>query len=109
MLVTAESAKHFLIPEQQIKPILAYLKAQIVQTYVFIEEKDFHQKEIVNADVYFRRERSVDDTGLIATADPATQAEREAKRASWSCLGLPPVTLSPPAGRVRAFLSYCPV
>jgi len=79
MLVTAGSAKHFLIPEQQIKPILSYMKAQIVQTYVFIEEKDFHQKEIVNDDVFFRMERLVDDTVLLAKAHQAIQAEREAK------------------------------
>src|SRR5699024_8949817 len=77
--VTAGSAKHFLIPEQQIKHILYYMKAQIVQTYVFIEEKDFHQKEIVNDDVFFRMERLVDDTVLLAKAHQAIQAEREAK------------------------------
>src|ERR1700730_13659179 len=40
MLVTAGTAKHYLVAEQQLKPILAYMKAQIVPTYVFIEEKD---------------------------------------------------------------------
>jgi len=65
MFVTAGSPKHYLIPEQQLKPILAYMKAQIVQTYVFIEEKDFYRKEIVNDDVLFRIERLVEDTALL--------------------------------------------
>ena len=30
------------------------MKAQVVQTYVFIEEKDFYRKEIVNDDIIFR-------------------------------------------------------
>lgn len=61
-LVTAGTSKHYLMVEQQLKPILAYMKAQIVQTYVFIEEKDFYRKEIVNDDVLFRIERLVEDT-----------------------------------------------
>lgn len=66
MLVTAGSAKHFLIAENQLKPILAYMKAQIVQTYVFIEEKDFNRKEIINDDVFFRINRLVEDTVVLA-------------------------------------------
>lgn len=51
--------------EQQLKPILSYMKAQIVQTYVFIEEKDFYRKEIVNDDVIFRIQRLVEDTVVL--------------------------------------------
>ncbi|MUK89273.1 FMN reductase [Ornithinibacillus sp. L9] len=65
MLVTAGSPKHFLIVEQQLKPILSYMKAQIVQTYVFIEEKDFYRKEITNEDVIFRIDRLVEDTVVL--------------------------------------------
>jgi len=65
MVVTAGSAKHFLIPEQQLKPILSYMKAQIVQTYVYIEEKDFFRKAIVNDDILFRLERLVEDTVIL--------------------------------------------
>jgi len=68
MLVTAGTAKHYLMVEQQLKPILAYMKAHIVPTYVFIEEKDFHRKEIVNDDVLFRLERLVEDTVLLVDA-----------------------------------------
>lgn len=62
MVVTAGAAKHYLMAEQQLKPILAYMKAHIVPMYVFIEEKDFGRKSIVNDDILFRIERLVEDT-----------------------------------------------
>ncbi|SET81785.1 FMN reductase [Oceanobacillus limi] len=65
IIVTAGSAKHYLIAEQQLKPILAYMKAQIVQTYVFIEERDFYRKEITNDDVKLRIDRLVEDTAVL--------------------------------------------
>lgn len=65
MIVTSGSPRHYLIAEQQLKPILAYMKAQIVQTYVFIEEKDFYRKEIVNEDIIFRIQRLVEDTVVL--------------------------------------------
>lgn len=77
MLVTAGSAKHYLIVEQQLKPILAYMKAQIVQTYVFIEEKDFYRKEIKNDDVLFRIERLVEDTVDLTTVYTKIREEKE--------------------------------
>lgn len=67
-VVTAGSAKHYLMVEQQLNPVLAYMKAHIVPTYVFIEEKDFLRKEIVNDDVLFRLERLVEDTVLTVNA-----------------------------------------
>lgn len=66
ILVTAGSSKHYLIAETQLKPILAYMKAQIVQTYTFMEEKDFYRKEIVNEDAVFRFERLVEDALMLA-------------------------------------------
>lgn len=62
MLVTAGSPKHYLIVEQQLKPILSYMKGQVVQTFVFIEEKEFYRKEIVDDDTIFRIQRLVEDT-----------------------------------------------
>ncbi|SEC45918.1 NADPH-dependent FMN reductase [Paenibacillus sp. GP183] len=79
MLVTAGTPKHYLMVEQQLKPILAYMKAQIVQTYVFIEEKDFHRKEIVNDDVLFRIERLVEDTYVLTETYTKIREEQEAK------------------------------
>lgn len=66
IIATAGSARHFLVPEQQLKPILTYLKAPIVQSYVFAEEKDFFRKQIVNDDVRFRLERLAEDAVLLA-------------------------------------------
>jgi len=80
MLVTAGTPKHYLMVEQQLKPILAYMKAQIVQTYVFIEEKDFYRKEITNDDVLFRMERLVEDT-VVSTE--TYRSIREAKEAKY--------------------------
>ncbi|MBC1584738.1 NAD(P)H-dependent oxidoreductase [Listeria seeligeri] len=79
MLVTAGSAKHYLIAEYGLKPILAYMKAQIVPTYVFIEEKDFVRKEIVEDDVLFRIERLVEDTVLLTNTYTQLRLEKEAK------------------------------
>src|SRR5690625_1804865 len=68
IVVTAGTAKHYLMVEQQLKPILSYMKAHIVPTYVFIEEKDFLRTEITNDDVLFRLQRLVEDTILTVEA-----------------------------------------
>lgn len=77
ILVTAGSPKHYLIPEQQLKPILAYMKAQVVQTYVFMEEKDFRRKEIVSDDILFRIQRLVEDTVVFMKTYEAIRKEKE--------------------------------
>lgn len=79
MLVTAGTPKHYLMVEQQLKPILAYMKAQIVQTYVFIEEKDLYRKEIINDDVLFRMERLVEDTVVLTETYRSIREAKEAK------------------------------
>lgn len=78
MLVTAGTAKHYLMIEQQLKPILAYMKAQIVQTFVFIEERDFYRQEIKNDDVLFRLERLVEDTVDLTEVYKKVQEVKEA-------------------------------
>lgn len=79
MVVTAGSSKHFLMAEQHLKPVLAYMKAQIVQTYVFIEVKDFHRKEIVNDDVLYRIQRLVEDTVVLTKTFTKIREEKEAE------------------------------
>lgn len=59
LVVTADSPKHFLMAEQQIKPILIYLKATLVPSYVFIETKDYSDNKIVNEDVFYRLNKLV--------------------------------------------------
>lgn len=76
-VVTAGTSKHYLMVEQQLKPILAYMKAHIVPTYVFIEEKDFLRKEIINDDVLFRLERLAEDTVVMVDAFAAIRAKKD--------------------------------
>lgn len=78
ILITAGSEKHYLIAENQLKPILGYMKAQIVQTYVFAEEQDFHRKEIINDDVLFRIDRLVEDTVILTETFTKIREEKEA-------------------------------
>lgn len=76
LVVTAGTAKHFLVAEQQIKPILSYMKAHIVPTYVFIEEKDFYRQQMMNDDVLLRIERLVEDTVLLVSAQQHMAAQQ---------------------------------
>lgn len=68
IFVTAGTSKHYLMVEHQLMPILTFLKAHTVPQYVFIEEKDFYQKEIINDDILLRLDRLVEDTFRIAEA-----------------------------------------
>lgn len=77
-VVTAGTEKHYLIVEQQLKPILSYMKAHLVPTYVFIEEKDFLRQEIINDDIHFRLERLVEDTVLTVKAYEMIRAKKDA-------------------------------
>ncbi|MEG0385665.1 MAG: NADPH-dependent FMN reductase [Bacilli bacterium] len=77
MVVTAGTSKHYMMVEQQLKPILSYMKAHIVPTYVFAEEKDFHRKEIVNDDVLFRLDRLIDDTVDLVEVHAALRAKKD--------------------------------
>lgn len=76
-VATAGTSKHYLMVEQQLNPILAYMKAHIVPTYVFIEEKDFLRQEIVNDDILFRLERLAEDTVLTVEAFEAIRQKRD--------------------------------
>lgn len=77
MFVTAGSAKHYLIVEHQLKPILTYMKAQVVETYVFMEEKDFSRNELINDDSVFRLERLVDDTYTMVNVLEKIRIEKD--------------------------------
>lgn len=79
MLVTAGSAKHYMVADTQLKPILAYMKAQMVQTFVFIIEEDFYQKEIINHDVLLRIERLAEDTVVLTETFTKIREEKEAE------------------------------
>ena len=67
LLINAGSARHYLVPEQQFKPVLGYLGAQIVQHYVYVEDQDFDDEaHIVNPNVLLRIRRLVEDTVALA-------------------------------------------
>src|SRR5699024_7055572 len=78
VIMTAGTSKHYLIVEQQLKPILSYMKAQIVQPYVFIEEKELYRKENINEYVLLRIEGLVEDTVILTEADQPIREEQEA-------------------------------
>lgn len=77
MIVTAGSSKHYLIPEQQLKPILGYMKANIVPNYVFVLDTDYDQDEIANDDVLFRLDKLVEDTMVLAKSYQQIWKEQE--------------------------------
>ncbi|CAM4294746.1 NADPH-dependent FMN reductase [Lacicoccus alkaliphilus] len=66
MLITAGSDKHFLIPEYNYKPVLSYLKANIVPRYVFMLDTNFHDGALQGDDVHLRLDRLIDDTMVLA-------------------------------------------
>jgi len=66
MLITAGSEKHFLIPETQLKPILGYMKANIVPNYVFLLDQEILGDEITSDDVHFRLDTLIEDTMILA-------------------------------------------
>jgi FMN reductase len=76
-VVTAGTSKHYLMVEQQLKPILAYMKAHTVPTYVFAEDKDFLRKEIINDDILFRLDRLVDDTVTYVETHAAIREKKD--------------------------------
>lgn len=78
MVVTAGSAKHYLIAQQHLLPILTYMKAQVVQPYVFVEEKDIHRNQVVNEDVIFRLDRLVEDTAVLTQTYATIRQAKEA-------------------------------
>ncbi|KMK75765.1 NADPH-dependent FMN reductase [Alkalihalobacillus pseudalcaliphilus] len=79
IVVTAGSSKHYLVAEQQLKPILNYMKAHVLPSYVFIEEKDFMNKKMINDDVFFRLRDLVMDTVLFAEAHEKLREIKEAE------------------------------
>lgn len=71
MIITAGSLRHYLVAEQQLKPILSYMKANIVPGYVYILDQDFGSESIENDDILFRLDALVDNTFNNAEAHQA--------------------------------------
>ncbi len=79
LLITAGSSKHFFVAETQIKPILSYLKATIVQKYLFITGQNFFNGELIVDDIYFRIQNLIEDTVLTVEAQQSLIEARDAK------------------------------
>ncbi|MHC5227793.1 NADPH-dependent FMN reductase [Enterococcus sp. LJL99] len=77
IVMTAGSQRHYLIAEIQLKPILSYMKANIVPNYVFIEDVDFMNKELSNDDVLFRLNNLVENTVVLAESYQLAQRKLE--------------------------------
>ncbi|WP_080872167.1 NADPH-dependent FMN reductase [Oceanobacillus timonensis] len=61
IIATAGTTKHYLVPEQHLKPILHYMHAWVVPKYVFVEEKDYTNYVITNQNVVDRLNKLADD------------------------------------------------
>lgn len=78
MFATAGSAKHYLVLGQQLQPIVSYMKAQVVQPYVFVEGADLLRGEIVNHDVLQRLDRLVEDAVVLTQTYQKIREEKDA-------------------------------
>lgn len=79
MLITAGSDKHFLIPEYNYKPVLSYLKANIVPRYVFILDTNFQDGKLQGDDVDMRLDRLIDDTMVLSQTYKEIRSKKEAQ------------------------------
>lgn len=61
IVATAGTTKHYLVPEQHLKPILHYMHAWVIPKYVFVEEKDYTNYIITNQNVIDRLNKLSDD------------------------------------------------
>ena len=77
IVATAGSAKHYLMVEHQLKPILNYMKAIVVPKYVFVEEKDYLNGEIADDEVIFRLQHLAEDTVVLINAIKAVLAAKD--------------------------------
>lgn len=56
VISTSGSDKHYLVAEYQLIPILNYLKADVINKYVYITQKDFTVDSIINDGIILRLE-----------------------------------------------------
>jgi FMN reductase len=77
VVATAGSAKHYLMVEHHLKPILNYMKAIVVPKYAFVEEKDFLNGEIVDDEIIFRLNHLAEDTVVMINAIKAVLEAKE--------------------------------
>lgn len=78
-IITAGSSRHYLVAQQQLNPILNYLKTDLVNKYVFLEASDFNNDEI-SEDVVMRLEI------LVKTIEDKVSDKKAKDKAKYSFL-----------------------
>lgn len=76
LLINGGSPRHYLVPEQQFKPVLSYMRAEVVQRYVYLEDRDFDDAHQIIGDVVLRIARLVEDTVTLAELYKAMRESR---------------------------------
>lgn len=79
MVISAGSHKHFLVAEYQLKPILTYMKAKPLETYVFIESSAYHHGSIISDDINMRLEVYAHKLESAITQEHLRQAQEDAQ------------------------------
>lgn len=59
ILVSSGSDKHYLVAQYQLIPVLDYLKADVINKYVYITQEHYQVNKIVSDDIDFRMEELV--------------------------------------------------
>ncbi len=65
---TAGSNRHFLVAEMMLKPILNYMKAHVLSSYVFITPEAYEGKRLTDVNILHRLDNLADETIDIAEA-----------------------------------------
>lgn len=76
LVVTAGSPRHYLVPEYQLKPIFEYMKAKVINKYVYIEAGAFYQDELVDDAILLRLEALATHVVDSIEAQQALEAKR---------------------------------
>src|SRR5690606_1986627 len=61
IIATGGTYKHLLVPEYQLKPILTFLKAKVLEEYVFAEDSDFENGILKNEEIINRIHNLIHD------------------------------------------------
>lgn len=78
-IITAGSSRHYLVAQQQLLPILNYLKANLINKYVFLDATDFINDEI-SEDISMRLEK------LVSSVEDKVIDSKSKEKAKYSFL-----------------------
>lgn len=80
IIMNAGSSRHFLVAEYQLKPILNYMKAKVLEHIVYIEADAYVSGKIIDDEIVMRLERYASDLELQAKRQIM---EKELEEASY--------------------------